>query len=174
MAADPTGYYSIRAQDLLAGNEPFQSFGIFDFSTDLEAERLQADAWMRLTFGIESYESLFELDASLSQDPRMIRGEELWDLGLFIDARAELESLRAAMQDDPAATFRLVHKFLDLGLYRSAIHGTRQILTLAGMNEAASLTAPPYFNQTSCSSFKAIAWSGCSVIASTQRLVCMT
>lgn len=145
-AADPTGYYSVRAQDLLDGNEPFASFGVFDFSSDVEAERREAEAWMRQTFTIETTDSLFELDATLAVDPRMIRGEEFWHLGLFNNARAEFESLRISVQNDPVATFRLIHKFLDLGLYRSAIHGARQILHLAGMDDAASLNAPTYFN----------------------------
>ncbi|HEY70967.1 MAG TPA: tetratricopeptide repeat protein [Anaerolineae bacterium] len=145
-AADPTGYYSVRAQDLLDGNEPFESFGVFDFSTDIEAERQEAEAWLRQTFSIETTESLFDLDAALASDPRLIRGEEFWRLGLFNEARAEFEDLRSSVQNDPVATFRLVHKFLDLGLYRSAIHGARQILHLAGMDDAATMNAPPYFN----------------------------
>jgi soluble lytic murein transglycosylase len=144
-AADPAGYYSIRAQDLLAGRDPFASFGVFDFSTDLEAERLQADAWMRLTFGIESPASLFELDAALLQDEHWIRGEEFWSLGLFSEARLEFGTLRTQVQSDPAATFRLVHKFLDLGLYPSAIIATFRILDLAGIEAEDFQSAPPYF-----------------------------
>jgi soluble lytic murein transglycosylase len=144
-AADPGGYYSIRAQDLLAGNEPFASFGIFDFSTDIEAERQQADAWMRLTFGVEPTDSLFELDATLLQDERIIRGEEFWALGMFSEARAEFASLQSAEKGDPIASFRLMHKFLDLGLYSSAIVIATQILEMAGFEGAALLSAPPYF-----------------------------
>jgi soluble lytic murein transglycosylase len=144
-AADPLGYYSIRAQDLLAGNEPFASFGIFDFSTDLEAERQQADAWMRITFGIDPTESLFELDAALAQDERMIRGEEFWALGMFSEAQLEFASLQSAEKGDPIASFRLMHKFLDLGLYSSAIVVATQILDIAGFEGAALMSAPPYF-----------------------------
>jgi soluble lytic murein transglycosylase len=36
--------------------------------------------------------------------------------------------------------------FYDIGLFRSAILAARQVLTLAGMDDAASLTAPVYFN----------------------------
>lgn len=144
-AADPGGYYSIRAQDLLTGNEPFASFGIFDFSTDIESERQQADAWMRLTFGVDPVESFFELDATLLQDERMIRGEEFWALGMFSEARAEFASLQSAEKGDPIASFRLMHKFLDLGLYSSAISIATQILDMAGFEGAALLSAPPYF-----------------------------
>jgi soluble lytic murein transglycosylase len=144
-AADPLGYYAIRAQDLLAGNEPFASFGIFDFSTDIEMERLQADAWMRLTFGVDPEESLFELDESLLQDERMIRGEEFWALGMFSEGRIEFASLQSAKKGDPIASFRLIHKYLDLGLYSSAISIAITILDMAGFEGAALLSAPPYF-----------------------------
>jgi soluble lytic murein transglycosylase len=145
-AADPLGYYSLRAQDLLAGQEPFASFGVFDFSTDYEAERQQANAWMRLTFGIETTESLFDLNAALIDDPRMIRGDEFWALGLFTEGRIEFATLYSVNQNDPATTFRLVHKFLDLGLYQTAIVATSKILDLAGLDAADILGAPPYFN----------------------------
>jgi soluble lytic murein transglycosylase len=54
--------------------------------------------------------------------------------------------LRTAVASDPANTFRLIQFFYDLGLYRSAIPASRQVLTLAGMDAAATLNAPIYFN----------------------------
>jgi soluble lytic murein transglycosylase len=40
----------------------------------------------------------------------------------------------------------LMHTLLDLGLYRSAIFAARNILQLAGMDDAATMDAPAYFN----------------------------
>jgi soluble lytic murein transglycosylase len=145
-AIDPTGYYSVRAGDLLAGRQPFQPVGAYDFSTDVEAERRAAEEWMAATFPLSGIEPLSALDARLASDPRMLRGREFWALGLFEDARSEFESLRKEMSSDPEALYRLMHTFLELPLYRSAILASRQILQLAGMDDAETMNAPVYFN----------------------------
>lgn len=145
--ADPSGYYAIRAEELLSALEPLRSSGLFDFSTDLAAERAQAEAWLRQTFLVDGPEPLHELDEALATDPRWVRGHELWRLGLFEESRTELEALRQDLAADPEATYRLMHKLLELRLYRSAIFAARQILTLAGMDDGESLGAPVYFNR---------------------------
>ncbi len=79
--------------------------------------------------------------------PRLVRGTELWNLGLLDEARLEFEDLRTSVQDIPADSFRLGNYMLDLGLYRPAIFSIRQVLTLAGMiTQAQTLAAPAYFN----------------------------
>jgi len=146
-AADPTGYYSERADELLNNREPFGRTAGFDFSTDLEAERGAAESWLREIFGLQVSGPLHTPDAALTQDRRMIRGLELWELGLYDLARDELEGLRVAVADDALATYQLMHVFQDLGLYRSAILASRQILALAGMDDAGTMNAPVYFNR---------------------------
>ncbi|MBE0409293.1 MAG: tetratricopeptide repeat protein [Anaerolineales bacterium] len=145
-AADPTGYYSERAADLLAGRAPFTPPVDYDLSFDENAERAEAEAWTRTVFNIPA-----EVDLStpgpLVEDARFIRGNELWRLGLYQEARLEFEDLRLGMQHNPANTYRLVNHLKDLGLYRSAIFAARQVLTLAGMNNAQTLSAPVYFNR---------------------------
>ncbi|MCH7479899.1 MAG: transglycosylase SLT domain-containing protein, partial [Chloroflexi bacterium] len=144
VGTDPTGYYSERARDMLASRPPFAS-GSYDLSYDLEAERAEAEAWVRTAFALGP-----EIDLSapgpLASDDRFRRGSELWQLGLYNEARLEFEGLRAAVAFDPANTFRLADYLLDLGLYRSAIIATRQVLDLSGMDDASTLTAPVYFN----------------------------
>ena len=144
IATDPTGYYSERARDVFEGRIPFQS-GISDLNYDLSAERQEAEAWVRNAFGMAS-----EVDLSgpgpLASDDRYWRGTELWQLGLYNEARSEFESLRQAVAYDPANTFRLATYFVEIGLYRPAIVAARQVLNLAGMDDAGTLTAPAYFN----------------------------
>ena len=67
-------------------------------------------------------------------------------MGLYQEARAEFEALRASYNTNPEATYRLMHEFLDLGLYRSAIFAARDILNMAGMDDAGTMDAPAYFN----------------------------
>jgi soluble lytic murein transglycosylase len=144
--SDPTGYYSERAADLLEGYEPFRPVESFSIPSNLDPEREQAENWMREHFIIQGPEPLSGLDPALASDDRLKRGEEFWRLGLYEEARTEFESLRASYETNPEATYRLMHKFLDLGFYRSAIFVARNILDLAGMDDAATMDAPIYFN----------------------------
>jgi soluble lytic murein transglycosylase-like protein len=113
---------------------------------DLAAERQAADSWMRLTFSLPPEKDLSGLD-SLAADPRLIRGREYWNLGLYDEARLEFEDLRNSISADAEQTYRLANYLLDLGLYRSGITAARQVLTLAGLqDQQASMLAPPYFS----------------------------
>ena len=145
--ADPTGYYSVRAEHLLEDAPPFSDSGVFSFSTDLEVERREAEQWLRDTFGIVGDDPLSELGPDLATDPTLIRGMELWNLGMLEEARAELSALRSSLVSDPESTYRLMHTLLELGLYREAIIASRQILNHAGMDDAATHLAPIYFNR---------------------------
>jgi soluble lytic murein transglycosylase len=76
----------------------------------------------------------------------MVRGSELWRLNQLEDARREFESYRLDVQNDPVKTFRLANYLIEIGLYRSGIIASRQVLDLAGLDDAATLTAPAWFN----------------------------
>jgi soluble lytic murein transglycosylase len=89
---------------------------------------------------------LSELDEILASDSRLHRGEEFWRLGLFYEAKLEFESIRTAVSQNAERSYRLMHKLLGLGLYQPAIFTSRQILDLAGMDDARTLSAPDYFN----------------------------
>jgi len=143
---DPHGYYSLRATDILKGRHPFQAQGVFVFPSDEEmaSARDEANQWMRETFGITSTVPLTELDMNLRSDPRAQRGEELWRLGKYGEAKAELESLRKDSLHDAEATYRLMNWFLDMGLYQPAIYNVREVIHLAGLDEANSHLAPDY------------------------------
>jgi soluble lytic murein transglycosylase len=142
---DPTGYYSERARDLIANNTPFTPPQNLDLGYNLESERAEAEIWLRNKFALPS-ETDLSGPGTLSTDSRFQRGEEFWRLGLYEEARDEFENLRRAVELNATDTYRLMNYFHDLGLYRSAILTARQVLALAGMDDAASLTAPVYFN----------------------------
>ncbi len=142
---DPAGYYSERARDLLNDRAPFTPPASENLSPEMTRLRADADSWVRLTFNLPLDTDLAGL-GPLSNDARIVRGTELWEMGLYEDARAEFEDLRAEINSDPVATYRLTNYLLELGLYRSAILAARQTLTLAGLDEhAESMMAPPYF-----------------------------
>lgn len=142
---DPSGYYSERARDLLSNLEVFTPPLVYDLSFDPRAEQAEAEAWMRTVFSLPAEVDLSSL-GELANDARLQRGNELWQLGLYPEARAEFEDLRQSLQSDPVNSYRLANHLLELGLYRSAILAMRQILTLAGMDDAETMHAPIYFN----------------------------
>jgi len=145
LQADPGGYYSERARSLLLGTDLITSCPVMDLAVDLPAEHLVANDWMRSTFNLGAEVDLDSL-GTLSDDPRVLRGQEFWRLGLYEQARGEFEAVRIDNELDPVNTYRLAQYFLDTGLYRSAIFASRQVLQLAGLDETATLNAPVYFN----------------------------
>lgn len=145
-AADPSGYYGLRANDLLVGRAPFAPAASTNLNLNLDQERKEAEAWVRVTFGLPPETDLTG-PGPLAQDPRFVRGTELWELGMYGEARSEFESLRESVALDAVSSFRLANHLLEIGLYRSAIFAAREVLTLAGLeSQSASLAAPAYFN----------------------------
>ena len=82
----------------------------------------------------------------------MVRGKELWDLGLIAEAKVDFEDVRTALQDDPLATYQLAIYFREIGLYRSSILAAGRLFTLAditpleGPTFLARLRYPVYFS----------------------------
>jgi soluble lytic murein transglycosylase len=131
---------------MLLGRAPFESPTSTNLNPDLAQERKEAEAWVRVKFSLPPETDLTG-PGPLAQDPRFVRGTELWELGMYDEARIEFESLRESISTDPVASFRLANHLLEIGLYRSAIFAARQVLSLAGLDsQSASLTAPAYFN----------------------------
>ncbi len=145
---DAGGYYGERARDMLLERAPFSPPLSTNLTWDLAAERKDADSWVRLTFNLPAETDLSGLGA-LANDPRIIRGTELWQLGMVEEARAEFENTRLEFETNKNAegSYRLTNYLLDLGLYRPAILAARQTLTIAGLDEhTESMMAPIYFS----------------------------
>ncbi len=144
--ADPFGYYSIRAEDLLIDQGVFTPPDSYDLNPDLTPYQIEAENWLRATFGLAA-ETNLESPGLLANDPRFQRGLEYWSLGLYEDGKAEFESMRLEFENDPAQTFRLIPALVEIGLYRSAVVATTNLLRLAGLENAAALEAPEFFSR---------------------------
>ena len=144
--ADPFGHYSIRAEDLLIGRPLFSAPLSYTLDPDLTPYRLEAEAWLCQTFN-QPLDTNLESPGLLAHDPRFRRGSELWALGEYEAAKSEFESMRAEFSTDPAQTFRLIPSLVDLGLYRSALVASTELLKLAGLEGAAALEAPEFFSR---------------------------
>lgn len=139
--ADPGGYYSIRADDLLNGRAPFTPPDAVQFEFDDAAQLAEAESWLRATFAIEQTGALYPLGETLKADPRVVRGTELAALNRYEDAEEEFEALRQAMVDDPLATYQLAIYLRDLGIYRLSITAAATLIQDAGVS---TYDAPPY------------------------------
>jgi soluble lytic murein transglycosylase len=111
----------------------------------LNSERNEAETWLRSTFKLGGEVDLSGL-GDLAQNPALLRGQELLRLGRYAEARNEFETIRKAAANDPAQTYRLMGFLLEHNIYRSAILCSRQILDLAGLDDAETLRAPRFFN----------------------------
>jgi soluble lytic murein transglycosylase len=107
-------------------------------------EKPEAESWLRSTFSIPAETDLGSL-AELASNPRIIRIRKFHELGLYREAINESEQLRVELQTDVVNTYRLMNFLVNLHLYQPAVYTSRQILTLAGMDDLTSLTAPIYF-----------------------------
>jgi len=140
-ASDSHGYYSLRAEELLRGVRPFTPPRAYDFDFDFDAEREQAEAWLRATFPLaQNADQLSELHPGIWQEPRFVRGAELWRLGRLSEAHAEFDSLRVDLSGDPLAMWQLALYFNQIGAHDLAIRSARSVVDLAGY--ADSLIAP--------------------------------
>ena len=145
VAEDPTGYYSERSRDILLGREPFTPPLVYDLGVDPEYERVEAEYWMREVFAIPEGVNLTG-PGPLLNDLRLLRGTELWSLGLYDQARLEFESLWQAIRTNPMDNYRLANYLVELGYYRTAVFAAREVLNLNQMDDAATMNAPIYFN----------------------------
>jgi soluble lytic murein transglycosylase len=144
--ADPTGYYSIRANELLNGQSPFPVGSAIDLGINWENEKLSAILWMRSKFNLSSDVNLSS-PAELAENVLFQRGDAYWDLGFTSKAQSEFESLRQQLSSDAVNSFRLMTHMQELGLNQTATLCARQILDLIGMGQATFISeTPAYFN----------------------------
>jgi soluble lytic murein transglycosylase len=142
VAANPGGFYALRAEDLLAGRDPFASGVTLTIPQDPDEGRAEAEEWLVSVFGLSATPPLAaSLREDLASDLRMVRGNELWLLGARVEAKQDFESLRTDYASDPLASYQLAIYFRDIGLYRSSILATANLLRLAGVD---TLEAPEF------------------------------
>ena len=133
-ATDPYGYYGLRARELAAGKAPFTPNPKIDFTSAASpAAQGEAEAWLATRLGVPEH-NLGRLSQRLAADARWRRGSTLWRLGLFEDARDELDSLRNAYQDDALASYQLALAYGDLGYYYGSIWAGRHCMDALGFS----------------------------------------
>jgi soluble lytic murein transglycosylase len=131
----PDSYYSARASDILIGREPFQKPTQYQFAFDVNAEIVEADNWIRQTFGVEQTGELWRLSDALDNDPRMIRGRELYTVGAFDEAFGEFDDLieEARNNGDALTSYQMAIYLRGLGAYRESIIAGADVIVASGM-----------------------------------------
>ena len=142
MAAAPDSYFAARSADFRLGIEPFDPPAAWRFDFDENAELAAAEQWLRQTFAIEEQGSLWRLTSALNDDPRMIRGRELYAVSAFDEAFIEFEDLvdQARAESQVLDSYRLAIYLRGLGIYRESIIAAADVIIASG---AGTLEVPP-------------------------------
>ncbi len=143
--ADPTGYYSERAKEILEGKKALSLEGDFNFGYDLEADKRDAENWFRYTFNVPA-ETVLEGAGPLAANREMLLGTAYWEIGQEKLAAQHYANARAAISGDAIANYHYINVVLPKGFYQQAIYASREILDLANLDDAGTMTAPVYFN----------------------------
>ena len=146
LAQDPGGYYGLRADELLDGRAPFTSLGATEFPQDMETVRAEGETWLRATFGLPSDLDLSDMGSVLSHDAHVERGDLLWRIGAYSQAKVEFNMLRDEIDGDPETMYRLMNHLVELGLYQPAIYLSADLLALAGLDDQPAGKAPKYIS----------------------------
>ncbi len=167
-AADPMGYYGLRAADLAADPDapsfPSTPYSTIQQNPDRGTEFAE---WLGMDILENGDPRLDELNPELAADPRFRRGQELWQLGRFVEAKGELEALRRATAYDAQAQYQLALVYgydlhsndpgddlapWDIDLYRSSILCAAQLVRLSPVTHTieapisiARLVYPTYY-----------------------------
>lgn len=139
--AAPDSYFAARARDIITGGVPFAPPPAYRFEFDEAADRATAEAWLVSTFGLTVTGDLSALSPELAADPRIIRGQELWTVGAYEEARAEFSDLIDANAADPLASYQLAIYFRDLAAFQNSVFAAANVIRAANVG---TLDAPFY------------------------------
>ena len=142
---DESGYYGIRAKQMVNGNLPFHPTPNVNFTlaSNLESQQ-KAEDWIAQHLGIQN-KNLGGLSNKLMSDELWIRGSTLWRLGQFEDAREELDNLSNNYKSDGLVSYQLSIAYKDLGYYYGAIWAARYCMDALGLYN--NIDAPKFITQ---------------------------
>ena len=143
LATVGTDYYTLRAQELALEGTPFTAVGALMVPDELEAQQA-AETWLRQWLSLGDDVAIRSLSAALAEDNRLKIGSKLWQLGLYEEAKRELEAVRIDYARDALTSYQLALYFRDLGLYRSSILAATAVINLSGQTV---FDVPPFIGR---------------------------
>ncbi len=134
VAADPHGYYGLRAQDHLSGTEVLTGTPGLTYTLTMptRAEQVEFEEWLAGWTGQPRYDYATRgLSESITSHLAFQRGDELWAVGWAErrEAKAQFAALRAAFERDPVALYQLAMYFQEIGAYGESIRAAGRIIT---------------------------------------------
>jgi soluble lytic murein transglycosylase len=134
LASDATGYYGLRAADLLRGGPPDYPPDMYQqalYAMENDAEQVALEEWLRTWAGGEEGLPLSELAPRVRDDALFRRGLELLRVGQRDSGKARFRELRTRFQDDPLALYQLGLFFQREGFYDQSMACAQRILILS-------------------------------------------
>ncbi|MGB1286309.1 MAG: transglycosylase SLT domain-containing protein, partial [Aggregatilineales bacterium] len=144
--AAPDSYYAARSADVQVNRAPFQPPVTYKFDFDEVALKAEAEAWIRSTYSITVTGDLAQPSVTLLADPRLIRGQELWELAAYNDAIDEFDSITDEARDagDMLTLYQLAVMFRDEGKFYSSVIAAADVIRPSGVP---TVDAPAYLAQ---------------------------
>ncbi len=141
--AAPDSYFAARAQDIVSGTAAFQQPDQIQLQFDDATQIVEAEAWLRQVYGITQEGALWPLSPELASDPRMVRGQELWQLAAYTEAETEFFDIIGEKRDngDMVASYQLAVHLRGMGAYYPSIFAAADVILQAN---ATTLSAPPF------------------------------
>ncbi len=130
-AAEPGIIFSMRACEQLNDLQPFTAAGMLHREPITDADRSMAAEWVAQTFKLETVS--VDLAPELAAHPMLVRGEALWALGAWPEARLEFDTLHRLYRNDPAALLQLAFHYQSIAVYRSSLFAATRLITLSGV-----------------------------------------
>jgi soluble lytic murein transglycosylase len=152
--SDSLDYYSLRARNYLAGDQPHTVPLSFPTKPELAREQREAERWLARWLELDSADNLAAIGPQLSNDPAFNRGRALLEIGLREEALVEFETVKDTWWDDPLAMYQLSVYFREQGLGRLSIRTAARLTVLSPADEPAQapifiqhLLYPVYFEE---------------------------
>lgn len=128
-------YYGLRARDLLTGQQPHTVPIAMPTQSQLAAEQIEAETWLRNWLPTldpeDDRETLAALDDAIRTEPAFQRGDTLWQLGLRDKALVEFETVKEQFWDDPLAMYQLSLYFKEKMMGRLSILTAERLVELS-------------------------------------------
>jgi soluble lytic murein transglycosylase len=125
-AAEPGTFFALRGCELANNRE---SLGVLPVSTAKMSEAADKGAvaqWVSQVFNLPSVSA--DLSPELAANPILLRGTELWAVGMWEEARGEFDALHKQMRSNPAALLQLAFYYQSIPVYRSSIFAATRLI----------------------------------------------
>ncbi len=126
-ATEPGTFFALRACELANGRGSFANSAAVQIPTsDRGADKAAVAQWVAQVFNLPTVSA--DLSPELAANPTLQRGVELWMVGMWEEARGELDALHKVSRNDPSVLLQLAFYYQDMGIHRSSIFAAIRLI----------------------------------------------